>query len=182
MGNEAKNPSSEPVSSPRPAQIRECFACTECELNVERGCNYDDCDDKDPRYCLRHFISHLAGAHPQNHIAQEEARKLVAARKYPEGYPCKWHEGDEPTEIEDESVDNYFPPGCSYCGTMLSTKTCENCAMEFLDWSDKSFDDVIAGPYVSTSGDLMCMRCGPAHDHEAEEAEAEEWDYDNYPI
>lgn len=170
---------SESDAAPAPPAIHECFSCAadDCGLNVERACGYDDCDGSEPRYCRRHFISHLAGTHPKNHNAQDEARKLVADGKYPEGHPCKWHEGDEPTEIEDESVDNYMPPGCSYCGTMLSTKTCDNCAMEFLDWEDRSFDDVIAGPYVTTSGDLACMRCGPRMDHDAEEAESEEYDY-----
>lgn len=155
------------------AEIQECFSCNLCELSVEPLiCKYDDCAAgiaDGPQYCLKHYISHLAGTHPKNPDAQDEARALVKAGKFPKGHPCKWHEGDEPTEIEDESVDNYLPPGCPYCGTMLSTKTCENCAMEFLDWEDKSFDDVIAGPYVSTSGDLMCMRCGPYNDARAEE-------------
>lgn len=55
--------------------------------------------------------------------------------------------------------------------------------MEFLDWEDRSFDDVIAGPYVTTGGDLACMRCGPQQDHEAEESEGDECDYPmDYPI
>jgi DNA-directed RNA polymerase subunit RPC12/RpoP len=54
---------------------------------------------------------------------------------------------------------------------MLSTKTCAGCRQDFLDWEDHSFDDIIAGPYCSLSGDLMCTRCGPQSDARAEDAE-----------
>lgn len=67
---------------------------------------------------------------------------------------------------------------------MYPTKDCEDtplgpgCGLEFLDWEDKNFDDVIAGPYVTTSGDLYCQRCGPRMDEEEEEAVDEDYPYD----
>lgn len=82
---------------------------------------------------------------------------------------CGWHKDEEPVQPG---------IGCEYCSTMLSTKTCEGCDLEFLDWEDKSFDDIIAGPYVSLSGDLMCMRCGPSNDSEREQAAEDEYEYD----
>lgn len=81
---------------------------------------------------------------------------------------CEWHKDDQPVLVG---------IGCEYCGTMYSTKTCEGCKREFLDWEDRSFDDMIAGPYVSESGDLMCVRCGPHNDREREEAAEDEYDY-----
>ena len=81
---------------------------------------------------------------------------------------CEWHKGEYAV---------FIGIGCDYCSSLLATKTCDNCKQEFLDWDDKSFDDIIAGPYVSASGDLMCMKCGPYHDREAELINAAE-DYD----
>lgn len=96
----------------------------------------------------------------------------------PENHPCKWHEGDTPI-VQDPDLDLYMAPGCQECGAMYYTKDCAGCGLEFLDWSDRSFDDVMAGPYASASGDLYCARCGPRHDREAERAEDEEnYDYD----
>lgn len=88
-----KHSGGEAELSPRPAPerirptIHECFSCADndCGLNVEIACGYDDCDNSAPRYCRRHYISHLAGTHPKNQNAQDEARKLVAAGKFPEG-------------------------------------------------------------------------------------------------
>jgi DNA-directed RNA polymerase subunit RPC12/RpoP len=80
---------------------------------------------------------------------------------------CKWHKSEKPIE-DGETV------GCPNCGTMLSTKDCEGCGKEFLDWEDRSFDDIIAGPYATASGDLACMRCGPRDDGRREEAEDQE--------
>lgn len=86
---------------------------------------------------------------------------------------CTWHAGDEAVH---PSI------GCEYCGNMIATRQCENCRRYFMDWEDSSFDDVVAGPYVSESGDLMCMRCGPFHDEQSRNAEEEEADYfDNEP-
>jgi len=60
---------------------------------------------------------------------------------------------------------------------MLSTKDCENCGRTFIDWDDRTADDVIAGPYVLSSGDLMCMSCGPQNDRERERAAEGEYAY-----
>lgn len=83
--------------------------------------------------------------------------------------PCEWHKDDQPSSPSD---------GCQYCGTLYSTKDCEGCRQVFLDWADKSFDDIIAGPYVSESGDLMCMRCGPRRDQEREQYIEDEYEYE----
>lgn len=82
---------------------------------------------------------------------------------------CNWHKGDQPVPVN---------IGCEYCGTMLDTKECEGCRQEFLDWEAKGYDDIIAAPYVSSSGDLMCARCGPQYDRDEEEREQEEYEYD----
>jgi len=75
--------------------------------------------------------------------------------------PCSWHRGDQPV---DEGV------GCqSGCG-MYAVDDCRGCGLTFLDWSVRGHDDVIVGPYATTSGDLHCTKCGPRLDREAEEA------------
>lgn len=91
--------------------------------------------------------------------------------------PCDWHYGDEPIEADDS-------PGCPNCGRLLNTRTCESCHKEFLDWSASGFDDVMAGPSASSSGDLCCTGCISRVERELEEAEEsdEVWhDFDDVP-
>lgn len=87
---------------------------------------------------------------------------------------CAWHEGDEPLDAQCE-------PGCQGCGRLLEWKTCEGCHADFLDWSVRTFDDVISGPAVTSEGDLYCIPCARQH-AAAEERQAEEdgYDYDPY--
>lgn len=62
---------------------------------------------------------------------------------------------------------------------MYATRDCEKCGKTFLDWKARGYDDVIAGPYVTSSGDMYCARCGPAHDRAQEQHESDEflgWD------
>jgi|HubBroStandDraft_4_1064222.scaffolds.fasta_scaffold06274_6 hypothetical protein len=82
--------------------------------------------------------------------------------------PCGWHENDTP--IEDVETE----PGCPNCGRLLEWKTCEGCHKDFLDWSVRTFDDVISGPTATSGGDLVCIPCG----RREAEAEERENDYD----
>lgn len=95
----------------------------------------------------------------------EAAREAIDYLKF---QSCIWHLNDQPV---DHSI------GCEYCGTLLSTVDCKNCGKTFIDWEDSSFDDVIAGPYVTSSGDLACMRCGPQQERQREVAEEEDAEY-----
>lgn len=159
--------------------IQTCYGCMICELNAEHDCAY--CDNH-PCFCRGHFVQHLALAHWDIRDAEERACSLARESKYAEHHPCKWHEGDTPI-IQDPDPENYLAPGCSNCGTMYPTKECEDtafgkgCGLEYLDWGEKAFDDVIAGPYVTTSGDLYCFRCGPRMDEEEEQADDEDYYY-----
>lgn len=63
---------------------------------------------------------------------------------------CDWHKDDEPINETEH---------CQYCSRMLDSKTCEGCGQEFLDWSSTAFDDIIAGPCATNSGDLACIAC-----------------------
>lgn len=82
---------------------------------------------------------------------------------------CKWHGSDIP-------VDDEFSCGCQNGCGMYAVKECEGCGKTFLDWSYKGWDDVVVGPYATSSGDLYCTRCGPAH-----ERAQEEWDQQDHP-
>jgi len=153
-------------------EIRECLACSICEFNAEHDCSY--CEASRPVFCRAHYVQHLAGSHFGNRDAEERVYSLTRETKFPEGHPCKWHEGDTPI-LQDPDPEMYVAPGCSNCGTMYPTKDCEDtdigkgCKLEFLDWEDKGFDDIMAGPYVTTSGDLYCQRCGPRMDEEEDD-------------
>lgn len=86
--------------------------------------------------------------------------------------PCDWHFGERPLD-PDETV------GCQGCGCLLETKVCDCCKGEFLDYSARGFgDDIIRRPYVTTSGDLYCDRCGREHDRAEEEAQEDDGYYD----
>lgn len=85
---------------------------------------------------------------------------------------CDWHKDGQPVPVN---------IGCEYCSTMLETKDCAGCDQTFLDWEAKGYDDIIAAPYVSTSGDLMCARCGPRNDRDEEESE-DEYQFEDYPL
>lgn len=86
--------------------------------------------------------------------------------------PCDWHDGDTPLKPDETA-------GCQGCGCLLETKVCDCCKGEFLDYSARgSGDDIIRRPYVTTSGDLYCDRCGREHDRAEEEAQEDEGYYD----
>lgn len=101
----------------------------------------------------------------------EAAREAIDYLKY---QSCAWHKDEQ---------DVHPSIGCEYCGTMLSTRDCKNCRRTFLDWDDSSFDDVVAGPFCTSSGDLACWRCGPEQERQRERAEDEDavycGDYDD---
>lgn len=71
------------------------------------------------------------------------------------------------------------PPGCDECGRLISTIICDECGMEFLDWDDNGFDDVMAGPAITSMGDFCCKRCLTRIESEMEmemETETEYWE------
>jgi len=74
-------------------------------------------------------------------------------------YPryCDWHEGDSPVSWDDQNEGGF--PSCPNCGLLLHTKDCLRCGGEFLDFSSRGGDDVMASPVVDESGDLCCSRC-----------------------
>ena len=87
---------------------------------------------------------------------------------------CKWHEKEEPIE-EGETV------GCPECGRMIATKICEACGNEFLDWSWRIWDDIMAGPAATSSGDFCCTYCLPHIEAARERQEDEDaMDYGAY--
>lgn len=163
----------------RKMKIDECLSCADCEFNAEHACSY--CDAR-PAFCSKHFVRHLVYEHYNNRAAELQGCEVARAMQFPERHPCKWHEGDDPVIQDPNDPENYMPPGCCNCGAMYPTKDCEDtplgpgCGLEFLDWGDKSRDDVMAGPYVTASGDLYCMRCGP----EMDEREEQECENENY--
>jgi hypothetical protein len=79
---------------------------------------------------------------------------------------CQWHAGDIPVEIDDT-------PSCPNCQRLLATKLCSACGEEFLDWGHLDYDDVLAGPVASSSGDLSCTGCIGQVERELERAEDE---------
>ena len=79
---------------------------------------------------------------------------------------CAWHRGDTPCEND--------MPGCQDCGSLLDIKECRGCGHWFLDFGSVSFDDVVAAPTVTNSGDLVCIRCvGHYEDEFSDEFEDE---------
>jgi hypothetical protein len=85
---------------------------------------------------------------------------------------CKWHEGEEMLAIDQDGI------GCPECGRMIATQICEGCHNEYLDWLHKGWDDIIAGPAVTSSGDFCCTHCLPRIEREMEEQEEEDtYDY-----
>ena len=94
-------------------------------------------------------------------------------------YPpaCNWHKGMTP-----ENWDEYSP-SCPECGCLLDTKLCLRCGKDFLDFGRNRYDDVMASPSVTPSGDLVCCRCASRIEHEDEESaynDSPEYDYDPY--
>lgn len=86
---------------------------------------------------------------------------------------CRWHDHDRPL-VDDEQ------PGCSNCGSAYHTTMCPVCENYFIDWKSKGFDDVFAAPYVTSSGDLYCVKCGPGRDRAEEEAGGDN-DFGDWP-
>lgn len=84
---------------------------------------------------------------------------------------CEWHENESPLSPDEVA-------GCPECGRMIATKTCEGCGEEFYDWDHRGFDDILAGPACTSSGDFCCTYCLPHIERERERAEEEdaEWD------
>lgn len=78
--------------------------------------------------------------------------------------PCAWH-GKQEALAEGET------PGCTYCGTMYDTRTCEGCGKDFLNWESQIVDDACAAPRVTSSGDMACARCVGSIDRQIEESE-----------
>lgn len=93
---------------------------------------------------------------------------------------CAWHEGDTGWRVRpDESPYD----GCAHCGRLLDTRMCEGCGLTFLNWENRSFDDVLSGPAVTSSGDVLCIPCADADAEEEERAKdlyADGW-MDDYP-
>ncbi len=90
---------------------------------------------------------------------------------------CKWHEGMSPENWNDSL------PSCSECGCLLDTKLCPRCGNDFLDFAGNHFDDVMASPSVTSSGDLACCRCAERMEQEDEEGgynDQLEYEYDPY--
>lgn len=99
--------------------------------------------------------------------AGEFARRFIAIEIAPPD--CEWHGPMSEPIPEGDTV------GCQGCGCLLETRVCEKCGKEFLDFSAKgSGDDIIRRPYVTTSGDLYCCRCGRVRDEAEEQMEGEE--------
>lgn len=86
---------------------------------------------------------------------------------------CEWHKHDRPL-VDDEQ------PGCSNCGSAYHTTMCPVCEEYFIDWRSKGWDDVFAAPYVTCSGDLYCVKCGPGRDRAEEEAGGDN-DFGDWP-
>lgn len=62
---------------------------------------------------------------------------------------------------------------CENCEKEDSGYYCQDCGRALCD-DMKGGDDVYAAPYVTASGDLFCVFCGPAYDDEEE--------YDEYDL
>lgn len=153
------------MTAVKDVQINGCRSCSQCEFSIDTTCHF--CESNARELCNRHYREHLLAEHWDKDTEDEITRVDKAIG-------CSWHEGDDP--LPKQSDKEYIPPGCQNCGTMYLTRDCVMCKREFLDWSNTSFDDVIAGPYITASGDLYCVRCGPQFDEEEEEHK--EFDYD----
>lgn len=90
---------------------------------------------------------------------------LMRARRRQIAAPCEWHRDWEP---DDDG------PSCQDCGRLLAISQCEGCGECFLDFRGQGYDDVVAAPAVTSSGDLVCVRCVRNYD----DAEDEGGDYD----
>ena len=62
---------------------------------------------------------------------------------------------------------------CEYCDSEETMMYCQDCGKWLCYDHVGEGDDVIGRPYVTTSGDLMCVWHGRRHD-EAEEAEGDD--------
>ena len=95
-------------------------------------------------------------------------------------YPpaCNWHKGMEPENWDD------YPPSCPECGCLLDTKQCPRCGQDFLDFGGNFWDDVMASPSVSSSGDLACCRCVSRLEENDEDSynDSPEYEYDPYEL
>lgn len=85
---------------------------------------------------------------------------------------CKWHEGMEVVDW------NGSPASCPDCGCLLDTKQCRRCGKDFLDFNSNSFDDVMAAPTVTESGDLVCVRCARNYDNPDDQYDDDYGGYD----
>ncbi len=84
---------------------------------------------------------------------------------------CEWHKDDDPIEIDDEGLGF---PGCPECGRLIATKDCRGCGKTFLDWEYSGWDDIVAGPCGTSSGDFCCTHCAPFIEAEWERQEEED--------
>lgn len=80
---------------------------------------------------------------------------------------CDWHKGDSEDDVG---------LTCPDCSRLLATKNCEGCGKAFLDWESRGYDDIVAAPAATSSGDLVCVRCVRDYDHEDEDGE--DYDFD----
>lgn len=85
--------------------------------------------------------------------------KLKQILLFPLFWKCKWHKGEYPMTYDPGPDTSIAQAYCPECGCMLDTKTCERCGIGFLNWEAKGFDDIMAAPSVTESGDLMCVCC-----------------------
>lgn len=86
---------------------------------------------------------------------------------------CQWHKGDTPVSYDPAPDSSVAYAYCPECGCMLDTKDCLRCGMSFLDFSAQGFDDIMAAPCVTNSGDMTCVRCCTRSNEEEERDEAE---------
>lgn len=84
---------------------------------------------------------------------------------------CDWHGDDEPIDVDDT-------PSCQNCQRLLTTRLCESCGKEFLDWEDTGFDDIVAAPCATSRGDLCCHACIGSVERDIERAEDEGYWYE----
>lgn len=99
-------------------------------------------------------------------------RRLLRVVLFPWRPACKWHRGDEAVDWEES------PPSCPECGCLIHTKECRRCGLDFMDWRSTSWDDVMAAPGFTSSGDFMCIRCAERHEEAEQESYDEEGGYD----
>jgi hypothetical protein len=99
--------------------------------------------------------------HQQNNqrvILRDDGKESYQQDHIGYGMLCEGHRHDIPvTEPSEEN--GYAPIGCPECGHMIATTQCPYCKLWFIDWGHDTFDDVIAGPNVTSSGDFCCTYC-----------------------